>query len=238
MAVPAWQAPTSGQPALAGHVNQLLGTHPTAYLYAGTLTASATGTATGVASNGLWLAQRFTTGSAQAAVGYVTFASAVTGSPAPWTISIQANAGSAPSGTPLASVQFPQELAASTVTALLPCAVAASTQYWIVAQATGDMGDYFAWAKSTAASGALTSPDGATWAAAAYGLRYNVYDRSPSGPLVGVVEDSGARFTLLTWSASAGPAKVAEYTTGQTASGYAESSRTLSYTNGLLTGAA
>jgi hypothetical protein len=238
VAVPAWQAPVSGQPALAGSINQFLGTHPTTFLYAGTLTASVTAGTTGIPSNGLWLAQQFTTGASQAAVGYVTFPSGVTGSPAPWTVSLQADAGGVPSGTPLASVQFPQELAASQVTALLPCAVTAATTYWIVAQAAGDSSDYFAWGKSTATSGCLTAPDGRTWTAQAFGLRYSVYDQSPVLPLVGICEDSGARFTLFGWSGSAGPTAVQEFTAGQTANGYAESSRALTYSGSLLTGVA
>lgn len=238
MAVPVWQAPVAGRPGLAGHVNQLLGTHPAQFLYAGTLQASATGGTGTVASDTSWLAQHFTTGSAQTAVGYVTFAGTVTGSPVPWTISLQADGGGMPSGTPLASVSVPSQFAAATVTALLPCAVAAGTQYWIVAELTGDSTDYFTWAKSSAATGAMTAPDGATWTAAAYGLRFAVFDQALTGPPVGIVEDGGARFTVLTWTASAGPATVQEFTSGQTAAGYAESSRTLSYSGTVPTGAA
>jgi hypothetical protein len=238
LAVPVWQAPVPGLPALAGSINQLLGTHPTTFLYEGILTSSVTTGTTGIASNGLWLAQRFTTGASQSAVGYVTFPSGVTGSPAPWTVSLQADAGGQPSGTPLASVQFPKELAASEVTALLPCAVTASAQYWIVAQAAGDSSDYYAWGKSTAASGCVTAPDGRTWTAQAFGLRYSVYDQSPAGPLIGIAEDGGARYTLLGWTGSYGPTAVQEFTVGQTASGYAESARSLSYSGGLLTGIA
>lgn len=236
MAVPVYQAPVSGQPALASSVNQLLGTHPAAFLYAGTQQAAATGGSGAAASNGLWLAQRFTAGASQTAVGYVTFASRVTGSPAPWTVSLQADAGGQPSGTALASVTYPSQLAVSTVTALLPSAVTASAQYWIVAAATGDAGDYFSWDKSSATTGALTAPDGVTWTAQSYGLRYSVYDQSTVPPLIGICEDSGARFTLLAWAGSYGPTTVQEYTAGQLPAGYAESSRTLSYSGGLLTG--
>jgi len=236
--VPVWQAPVAGLPALAGHINQLLGTHPASYLYAGTQQASSSGGSGGLPSNGLWLAQKFTTGSAQTAVGYATFSSTVTGSPAPWSISLQADSGGQPSGTALAAVTYPYQLAASTVTALLPAAVSPSTQYWLVTQPAGDSGDYFAWAKSSASSGCLTAPDGVTWSAQTFGLRYGVYDQSTVPPLVGIVEDSGARFTLLTWGASAGPATVQEYTVGQTVAGGAESARSLTYSNGLLTGVA
>lgn len=238
MAVPAWQAPVSGSQALAGHVNQLLGAHPASFLYAGSLQASASGGSGNWPSNGLWLAQQFTTGSSQTAVGYVTFPTTVTGSPPPWSLSLQASSGGVPSGTPLASVSFPRELAAGQVTALLPCAVTPGTQYWLVGQPTGDPGDYFSWARSSAGTGALTAPDGVTWTGQAFGLRYSVYDQSVTGPLVGIVEDAGSRFTLLSWSASAGPATVQEFTSGQTAAGYAESARTLSYSGSMLTGAA
>jgi hypothetical protein len=238
LAVPPWQAPVAGQPALAGSINQFLGTHPTTFLYAGTQQATATGGSGGLPSNGLWLAQRFTTGSAQTAVGYVTFASTVTGSPPPLAVSLQADSAGQPSGTALASVSFPYQLAASTVTALLPAAVSPGTQYWLVTMPAGDSGDYFAWTKSSAGSGCLTAPDGVTWSAQTFGLRYSVYDQSPVPPLIGIVEDSGQRFTLLGWSGSYGPTSVQECTAGQTATGYAEASRTLSYSGGLLTGAA
>jgi len=238
MAVPVWQSPVVGGQALAGHVNQLLGTHPTVFLYSGTLQSYASGGSGSASSDGLWLAQKFTSGASQTAVGYVTFTSTVTGSPAPWTISLQADAGGQPSGTPLASVQFPKELAASSVTALLPAAVTASAQYWIVAEAAGDSGDYFSWAKSSAANGALTSPDGVTWTSQSYGLRFAVVDQSPVTPLIGIVEDGGARYTLLSWLGNYGPAGVQEFTQGQTSAGYVESSRALSYSGPLLTGVA
>lgn len=238
MAVPAWQSPVVGEQALAGHVNQLLGTHPTTYLYQGTLAASSAGGSGSTASNGFWLAQRFTTGSAQTAVGYVAFASTVTGSPAPWTVSLQANVSSQPSGVPMASVQYPKELAASVTVALLPCAVTPSTQYWIVAEAAGDVTDFYSWALSSAGSGALISPDGVTWVTESFGLRYAVYDQAVIPPLLGICEDGGARYTLLGWAGAGEPVLVEEFTTGQTADGYAVSSRTLTYSAGLLTGAA
>jgi hypothetical protein len=236
LAVPVYQAAVAGLPGLAGQINQFLGTHPTQFLYAGVQQASAAGGTGTASSEASWLAQKFTTGSTQTAVGYVTFATTVTGSPVPWTISVQADGGGFPGGTPLASVSVPKEFAASSVTALLPCAVASATQYWIVAELTGDSSDFFTWAKSSAGTGAMTAPDGLTWSAAAYGLRFAVYDQATVPPLIGAVEDSGARFTLFTWTASAGPATVQEFTVGQTQAGYAESSRTLSYSGPFLTG--
>jgi hypothetical protein len=235
LAVPVYQAAVAGLPGLAGQINQFLGTHPTQFLYAGVQQANATGGTGAASSEASWLAQKFTTGSTQTAVGYVTFATTVTGSPVPWTISVQADGGGFPGGTPLASVSVPKEFAASSVTALLPCAVASATQYWIVAELTGDSSDFFTWAKSSAGTGAMTAPDGLTWTAAAYGLRYVVYDQAITGSLIGVVEDSGARFTVLT-AGTAGPATVAEFTTGQTQAGYQESSRTFTYSGNVLTG--
>ena len=70
--VPTWQAATSGQQGLAGHVNQLLGSHKATLLYAGTQTAARTTAGTGSASsNALWIAQSFSTASLQTAIGYV-----------------------------------------------------------------------------------------------------------------------------------------------------------------------
>ena len=56
-----WLAATTGQPPLAQQVNQLLVTHPFQNIYTGTLQASATGGSGSTSTNGLWLAQSFTT---------------------------------------------------------------------------------------------------------------------------------------------------------------------------------
>lgn len=241
MAAPAWLAATAGQQAVAGQVNQFLASHATAYVYQGAEQASAAAGSGSVSSDGLWIAQAFTTGSSQTAAGRILVTAAVTGSPVPWALSVQATSGSAPSGTALASVQVPAEFmsgTAASVQVILPVSgLAASTGYWLVAEAAGDASDYFSWSKSAAASGASTSPDGTTWTAQPYGLAYAVYDQSAILPLAGTWEDSGARWMSLA-STGGQVTGISEFTAGQTAAGYTASVRALSYSSGVLAGVA
>jgi hypothetical protein len=235
MPAPAWLGATSGQPGQAGQVNQFLAAHAVTYLYTGATVAAQTTLGSGsVTTNGLWLAQSFTT-SASTATGQVVPYLAVTGTPAPATISLYTNSGGAPS-TLLAATAFPKEFATGTPAAIripLPSAVTASTTYWIVAQADGDVSDYFSWSKSNQVTGAATSPDGVTWTAQAYGFYFQVLDQSPVMPLSATWEDSGARWTSYTWAAGQ-LTGVEEYTAGQTPAGYTAGKRTLTYSGGLL----
>lgn len=237
---PAWQGATAGQPPLAAQANQFLGPHAATLVYAGTQQAAQSTAGSGaVNSNGLWIAQSFTTGAGQAAVGRVVLTLAVTGSPAPLTVGLFANSGGAPAGSALVSAAVPREFLTGTAAALsipLPAAVIASATYWIVAAAVGDASDYFSWSKSNQASGASTSPDGITWTAQTYGLLFQVYDQTATGSLTHTFEDSGARWTGLEY-VSGQVTGLQEYTAVQ-ASGYAESNRVLSYSGTLLTGVA
>jgi hypothetical protein len=242
---PAWLGATAGYAAYAGQINQFLGAHEVSYLYQGAVQASSTAvTGSGSVSQSQWLAQKFTAGASQTVTGHLLlYAYLVTGSPPPWVISLQADSGSgAPSGTVLASTTLPKEMvpgAAGWVPVMLPLSgLTPSGAYWIVAAEAGDSGDYFAWMRTTAGSGASTSANGTTWTAQAYGFGYQVLDQSPVLPLAGTWEDSGARWTSLGYDAGGQLTTVGEYTAGQSAAGYTASFRTLTWTGGLLTGAA
>lgn len=242
MAAPTWLAATSGCNANAGQINQFLAAHAIAYVYQGLLQANQETLGSGsVNSDGLWIAQSFATTSAQTTAGYVMIAASVTGSPAPWTVSLQANSSGAPSGIPLVSVTFPKEFADASFTfraMMLPITgLTPSATYWIVATAAGDGSDYFSWNKSNQTSGVSTSPDGSTWTGQAYGLLYQVWDGSAAGPLAGTWEDSGARWTSMSYS-SGSLTEISEWTAGQTANGYCVSERALSYSGPVLTGVA
>lgn len=228
---------------MAGHVNQLLTTHQVSYVYAGALASQqATAGVGSVATNGLYVAQAFTTASAQTTVGYIVLTVSFTGSPTPLGVSLQATSGSGPSGTALASAWLPSDFASSSpgaVTVLLPVTgLASSTQYWVVAAATGDGSDFFSWSKSNQSSGAATSPDGVSWTGQSYGLLFQVWDGTTAGGLTGVYEDSGARTTVYSYTGGGLVSRVQEFTLGQTASGYSASARTLSYSGSLMAGAA
>lgn len=241
---PTWQAATSGQPALAGHVNQLLGTHKSTLLYTGVQTAAQTTVGTGsVSSNGLYIAQSFATAAAQTAIGYVlayiTSGSATSGSQlGPTTLSLYANSAGAPTGSALVSCTLTAEYVANAptfVTFPLPITgLTASTTYWLVLAPAGNVTYSYLWYKSNQTSGASTSTNGTSWTAQAYGLLYQIYDQTASGSLVSAWDDSGARWTWTSYNTNGTINQYAEYTAGQTAAGYLQSFRTMAYSNGLL----
>lgn len=235
MTNPTWLAATSGQLGQAGQVNQFLVSHDGQYLYDGTVEfdQSVAGSL-GVHSNGTYIAEQWTSGASQTTVGRVVLELATAGTPtAALTVELRASL----TGAALASALVPQEFLSGAYLALsvpLPALVSSSTTYYVVTTAEGDASNYFSWGKNDQASGGWTSPDGATWTAQSYGLRTQVYDQSVTGFLRHSYEDSGARWVGLDWT-SGEITTVREYTTGQSSSGYAASSRTLAYTQGQLT---
>ena len=236
---PSWLAATSGQATNAGQVNQLLGSHAVKYLYTGTSLGSSTtlaGTATN--TNGLYIAQSFTPGSTQT-VGRWILTLAVTGNPAPLVFTIQTNSAGAPSGTVLSTTVIPKEFVAASAGQLsvpeLPTSLTNATQYWFVFNAVGDVSNFYSISRTTAGSGASTSTNGSTWTAQAYGLYFNRFDNSASGNLLHTYEDNGARWTALNWNANGSISSLQEYTVAQGANQYLASSRSMSYSNGLIT---
>lgn len=239
MATPAWLAATAGAPPLAAQINQFLVSHATTYIYTGALVASQSTAGTGsVASDGLWVAQSFTTGSGTSGIGRIVLTLAVTGTPGPLTLQLQSNSAGAPSGTVLGQVVIPPNWAPATAGAVsipLPVAgLAPSSVYWIVAEPAGDAGDYFALSESNQTSGAATSVNGTTWSAQTYGLLYAVYDQSPVLPLVHTWADTGARVTAMTFNGTATPATIEEYTVAQDTGQYAYSTRSMTYSGTVL----
>lgn len=239
MPTPSWIGATSGQPQLAAQVNEFLGTHAVTYLYAGaSIAAQATAGSGAVNSNGLWIAESFTTGASTTALGRARIFLGYTGSPAPMTLSVYASSGSAPTGSALASTLVPpQYLTAggATVSIPLPASLSPSTTYWLVIPAVGDASDYYSWSKNNQASGASTSTNGTSWTAQSYGLIYTVYDQSAVLPLTHTWEDSGARWTAWAANSSNQPTALQEYTIAQSSGQYAYSSRALTYSNSTLT---
>lgn len=250
MPTPAWQAPTSGSTPLATHVSQFLGTHLSQSIYTAVQkSAQTTAGATSTNTNGLFLAQSFTTAVGQTTVGYVQVPVSTTttsgSSLATTTLSLFANSAGAPSGSALVSTTITAEYAnlatggTATTFALYPLPVTgltASTTYWLVLASAGNVSNNYTWFRSNQVSGASTSPTGTTWTAQGYGFEYQVFDQTASGLLKSTWEDSGARWTAYTYTGTSLLSTIAEYTSGQTATGYLQSFRTNTYTNGLLAG--
>lgn len=246
---PTWLGATSGSLPVAGQVNEFLGTHSAQYLYAGVQTAvQGTAGSTSSTTNGLYLGQSFTTAAGQSTVGYVVVpvSTATTSGSllATTTLSLYATSGGAPSGSPLVSTVVTAEYAnlatggTATVKVPIPLPVTgltASTTYWLVLAAAGSASHSYTWYRSNQTSGASTSTTGSSWTAQTYGFQYAVYDQTASGLMTATWEDSGARWTALTYNSLSQIATLAEYTVGQTATGYTQGLRTLSYSNALLT---
>jgi hypothetical protein len=233
MAAPTWLGATTGQLPASGQVNNFLVTHPSTLIYTGADQNQQVTAGSGAAdSNSLYVAQSFTT-SATYTTGRIVLTLAVTGTPVPWSVTIQSNSSSAPSGTVLAGpVVIPHDYLSGSATAVsipLPGgALATSTAYWIVAAPAGDGSDFFAWSKSNQTSGASTSTNGTSWTAQTYGLLFQVWDSTAAVPLLHTWEDSGARWT--SWQSSANiPTGLQEYTVAQGTNQYVYSGRTISY---------
>lgn len=248
LAIPSWLGATAGAPGNAGQVNQFLGAHTSTWFYSGTLQASqATGAPTLQSSFGTYLAQSFTTGAAQTAIGAVQLQlNAVNGSVVsevigPATLSLYLSASGVPTGGALATVGLDEiTVAGGAYWVQFPLAVTgltASTLYELVLAPVGTSSTYYAWRESNQPVGAATSPDGATWTTQTYGLMYRVYDQSAGGStrVTTLSDDAGARWATLTYDATGRLTQLAEYAQAQ-GGVVLTSTRTLTYTSGLLTG--
>lgn len=244
-----WLGAAPGSAPLAAQVNQFLGIHGVQNLYAAVQTAAqSTAGAAVTTTNGLYLAQSFTTAVGQTAIGYVivpvTTATTSGASLGPTTLGLFANSAGAPSGSALVSVAVTAEYAnlasggTNTTKLVFPLPVAgltASTTYWLVLASAGNVSNSYSWFRSNQVSGASTSATGSSWTAQGYGFEYQVFDQTASGLLTATWEDAGARWSRLTYNSLSQVASSAEYTVAQGSSQYVQSYRGATYSNGLLT---
>jgi hypothetical protein len=242
-----WLGATTAQLPLAAQVNQFLGVHKTQNLYAATQTSAQTTAGSGsTSSNGLWIAQSFTTAAGQTAIGYIAIDVQVTATSGsqlgPMTIGIYANSGGAPTGSALLTTVFTVEYAAGqgiwTYVPMPLTGLTASTTYWIVTQPAGNVTFSYPWMKSNQTSGTSTSTNGTSWTAQTYGSMYQVFDQTVSGLLTHTYADSGARWTYTAYTTAAALNQISqysEYTVAQGSSQYVQSVRFYTYSNGLLT---
>jgi hypothetical protein len=248
VATPSWLAATAGQRPLPGQINQLLTTHSSTWIYSGNALQASQTTGSGlyVSTASTFLAQVFITGASQTAIGQVSLqlstvgGSPVTGTIPPLQVALYASASGLPTGSALASVTVAEQYVYGAPfwlpVPLTATGLTASTPYVLVVAAAGTGTAYYAWQRSTQTTGAATSPDGATWAAQAYGLMYEVYDTSgTTGAPLYLVDDGGARVTALAYNSLGQLASITESTVAQGGSTF-YSRRALAYSSGILTG--
>ena len=241
-----WQAPTPGQATLVGHVNQLLTTHAGLFTYNGavintdpTLTGSATQLGQGMLAQQVVISEPVTLGSVLLALGAIGAGQDVL-------VTLQADSGGSPSGTPLVGCVIPPEWLSSGVaseasiyTVPLPQALAAGT-YWVVLQPgsnlIGLLGDFsqalagtndVEWTQSEETGGAIYS--GGSWSDEDYG--FGLYLRDSTGTLLTAIADDqvpNVPFQL--------PAKVTSfnYTAGLLTNAYEWVVRSLNVTTNQL----
>lgn len=249
--IPTWLAATPGFVGQSGQVNQFLGSHNASFLTSGTVrSGQTTGTAVYNSTQTQWTSQLFQTASTQTSVAYLLLQiSTIGGSPtsqliSPLTVSVYADVGGVPGGPALASTSILSSAVYSSpfwlTVPLVLAGLTVNTEYHIVIPEVGTTGHYYVWQQSNQPGGAATSPDGVTWTNQTYGLLYQIEDLSGGGlaglPIQYIYEDGGARITQFLYNANGSINQIIEYTVAQGSGNAVMQTRTLSYTNGLLTG--
>jgi hypothetical protein len=246
--IPAWLGAQVNYGGNSGLINQFLAQHDAIYQYSGQSIASEEATGSGIYIDTLnqWLSQTITTGPSQTDIGAVGLQlSTVGGSPTlnlipALTVSLYADLGGFPTGSAITSATVASTYVySSSFWAQIPLVatgLTASTNYHLVTAITGTTGHYYVWQESNQTNGCLTAPDGVTWTAQGFGLMYQVYTQdSASGNVVLISEDNGSLVKILTYNSLNLLTNVSEYAQLQDGT-FIQSSGTLSYTNGLVTG--
>lgn len=249
MTTPTWSAAVTGQPTAAGGVDQFLGTHAITWLYTGArfLDSSAGSAGSGLTTLSEYIDLPFTMPSspAQTVLARVELYYSFTGTPPDVTFTVQTDNGSGqPSGTVLQTIVVPADfwLAQLGVGWLsIPIALTgltAGTKYHLVSQPAGTAGNIVTFSNTstipTGFAAVNTSTNGTSWTAGSTTLRIGLINGN-TGSAVHSWEDSGARWTTLTpGPVPPLPAHLLEYTAGSATQ--IRSTRTFSYSNGLLIG--
>lgn len=248
MGSPNWLGASPTYVGLSGQINQFLGSHEAVFTYSGGALqgSSTTGTGAFTSTDGLYLAQEFTTGASQTGISTVSLQiSTVGGSPTsatipPLVLTLYASQFSLPTGSPLATATVLEETVYTSpywLSVSLPTGgLTASTQYQLVVSSVGTATAYYAWQQSNQLFGASTAPDDVTWTAQGYGFMYRIYDNTgTTGNALIITDDSGARTTTFTYNASGQPTTISESTQTQNGAGLLQS-RTISYSGTQVTG--
>jgi hypothetical protein len=248
--VPTYKASVVGGPGNAGGVNQFLVPHNAAFIYDGVVLTSSQSTGDGnyTTTQDQYLSQQFQTAATQTAISQVWLqistvgGSAITNNITPLVVGIYADSGGEPTGSALVSASLSETAVyASGFWVVVPLPVTgllSSTTYHLVVSPAGDSSSYYVWQNNNQVGGGSTSPDFVLWTDQSFGFMYRVYDQTfAGGSLVTyVIEDGGDRWTQYGYDATDEITSITEYTVDQTGSGSLNGTRTLTYTNGFLTG--
>jgi hypothetical protein len=245
--IPTYLAASPGSNAAAGQVNQFLGAHNASIIYSGAAgNAQATGAGVFQSTSGTWLSQQIATVSGQTTLAYVLVqVSVVGGSPTlalvpSLSVALYSDVGGLP-GVSLASASVSGQYVYSqpfwVTVPLAATGLSPSSTYHLVLAAAGTAGHYYTWQQSNQTSGAATGSDGVNWALGSFGFMYQLFQQGTGGQPQFLWEDSGQRWVQLSYNALGQLTGIAE-STGSQAGGVFSSTRSLTYTNGLLTGVA
>lgn len=248
--VPTYKASVVGGPGNAGGVNQFLVPHNAAFVYNGVVMTAGASTGSGnyTTTQGQYLSQQFQTTATQTTISQVWVqvsvvgGSAITDNVSPLVVGIYADAGGEPIGPALVSASLSETAVyVSGFWVVVPLPVTgllSSTTYHLVIGAAGDSTSYYVWQNSNQVGGASTSPDFVLWTDQSFGFMFQVYDQTfVGGSLIDyVIEDGGDRWTQYGYDGTDEITSITEYTVDQTGNGSLNGSRTLTYTNGFLTG--
>lgn len=239
-----------GGPGNAGGVNQFLTPHNATFIYdsASLKSSQLIGNGSYTTTQDQYLSQQFQTAAAQTTISEVWLqvstvgGSAVTNNITSLIVGIYADSGGEPTGSALVSASLTETAVyASGFWVVVPLPVtglSASTSYHVVVSPAGGSVSYYVWQNNNQVGGGSTSPDLVVWTDQSFGFMYRVYDQTfVGGSLVQyVVEDSGDRWTHYGYDATNEVTSINEYTVDQTGSSSLNVTRTLTYTNGFLTG--
>lgn len=249
--VPTFKAAVAGYGGNAGASNQFLMPHNGNLVYDSAVAqASQTiGNSLYTTTQDQYLSQQFITAATQSTIGFIWLqisvvgGSAITNTINPLVVGVYADAGGEPTGTSLGAAALAETAVYAApfwVPILIPVSgLTGNTPYHIVVAPSGTATTYYVWQHNNQVAGASTSADGVAWDDQAFGFMYQVFDlgAAAGSDWLYLLEDTANRSTQFTYDGSSNLTGIVEQTVDQTGANSVQYSRTLSYTNGQLTGA-
>ncbi len=248
--VPTFKAAVAGYGGNAGMSNQFLMPHNGNLVYDSAVAQSkqTIGNAVYTSTQDQYLSQQFITGPTQSAIGFIWLqisvvgGSAITSNINPLVVGVYADAGGEPTGTALGAAALAETAVYAApfwVPILLPVSgLTGNTAYHIVVAPSGTSSSYYAWQHNNQVAGASISPDAVAWDDQAFGFMYQVFDlgAGAGAKWLYLLEDTANRSTQFSYDAGNNLTGIVEQTVDQTGANNVQYGRSLTYTNGQLTG--